>query len=157
MAVRHINDKPYDKLGREIKVGDIICYGHALGRCAALRVGKVLKVTHRKEEHHPMLGGKLWTRNTWVNGSCVINPDKPDGTIVDHEWTLSVIGLDNDSNRSAWNVDAKATLCSTKGNLMFPERCLVLDPATLSQEVRDVLGPIDEKTNIKKYKEAMGV
>lgn len=31
-----------DKLGFEIKPGDYICYGHALGRCAGLRIGKVL-------------------------------------------------------------------------------------------------------------------
>lgn len=33
-----------DKLGLGIQVGDIIAYGHALGRCAGLRIGKVLKV-----------------------------------------------------------------------------------------------------------------
>ena len=32
----------HDKLGALISVGDIIVYGHALGRCAALRIGKVL-------------------------------------------------------------------------------------------------------------------
>lgn len=33
-----------DKLGQPINVGDFIAYGHALGRCAGLRIGKVLKV-----------------------------------------------------------------------------------------------------------------
>ncbi len=32
-----------DKIGQEIKVGDLIAYGHALGRCAGLRIGKVLE------------------------------------------------------------------------------------------------------------------
>lgn len=31
-----------DKSGRDVKTGDIIVYGHALGRCAGLRYGKVL-------------------------------------------------------------------------------------------------------------------
>jgi hypothetical protein len=31
-----------DKLGQEIKIGSIIAYGHALGRCAGIRIGKVL-------------------------------------------------------------------------------------------------------------------
>jgi hypothetical protein len=37
---------PYDKIGREIKVGDFIAYGHALGRCAALAIGKVLAIKY---------------------------------------------------------------------------------------------------------------
>lgn len=34
--------KVLDKAGNEIKIGDFIIYGHALGRCAGLRYGKVL-------------------------------------------------------------------------------------------------------------------
>jgi hypothetical protein len=34
----------YDKLGREIKPGDYIVYGHLLGRCAGLKVGKVVVI-----------------------------------------------------------------------------------------------------------------
>jgi hypothetical protein len=33
-----------DKLGQEIKPGCTIVYGHALGRSAGLRIGKVLEV-----------------------------------------------------------------------------------------------------------------
>ncbi len=36
--------KIYDKSGREINIGDYIVYGLALGRCAALRFGKVLDI-----------------------------------------------------------------------------------------------------------------
>ena len=32
-----------DKIGREINVGDFIAYGRALGRCAGLSLGKVIK------------------------------------------------------------------------------------------------------------------
>ena len=41
-----------DILGREIKAGCIIVYGHALGRCAALKIGKVLKV--KAEDKGPL-------------------------------------------------------------------------------------------------------
>lgn len=36
-----------DKFGREFKVGDIIAYGSLLGRCASIRIGKVLKLTQK--------------------------------------------------------------------------------------------------------------
>jgi hypothetical protein len=36
-----------DKLGKPITEGCFIAYGHALGRCAGLRIGKVLKVAPR--------------------------------------------------------------------------------------------------------------
>ncbi len=36
-----------DKLGQEILKGDFIVYGHNLGRCAGLRIGKVLKIDEK--------------------------------------------------------------------------------------------------------------
>jgi hypothetical protein len=39
-----------DKIGQEITPGSIIAYGHALGRCAGLRIGKVLAVATKMEE-----------------------------------------------------------------------------------------------------------
>lgn len=33
----------YDKIGQQIKSGDIVVYGHLIGRCAALKIGKVVK------------------------------------------------------------------------------------------------------------------
>lgn len=46
MAVksREKADSFTDKMGQEVRVGDRIVYGSALGRCAALRFGKVLKI-----------------------------------------------------------------------------------------------------------------
>lgn len=41
-----------DKAGREIKAGDLIVYGHNLGRCAGLRYGRVVAVTLSKEERY---------------------------------------------------------------------------------------------------------
>ncbi len=43
--------KPYDKAGQEISVGDYIVYGHALGRCAGLRFGRVLAINGKKLDH----------------------------------------------------------------------------------------------------------
>ena len=43
-ATRTRQENFTDKIGQEVKVGDTIAYGHALGRCAALRIGKVLKI-----------------------------------------------------------------------------------------------------------------
>lgn len=36
-----------DKLGQEIKIGSIIAYGHALDRCAGIRIGKVLALKEK--------------------------------------------------------------------------------------------------------------
>ena len=38
-----------DKSGREILPGDLVVYGHALGRCAGLQYAKVLKIHPYKE------------------------------------------------------------------------------------------------------------
>lgn len=50
---------PFDKVGKEIKVGSIIAYGHALDRSAALRIGKVLKITPSNPEYHYDSGFKI--------------------------------------------------------------------------------------------------
>lgn len=38
-----------DKAGFVLKPGDLIVYGHALGRCAGLQYGKVLAITSQKK------------------------------------------------------------------------------------------------------------
>lgn len=38
----------FDKIGREIKIGSIIVYGHALGRSAGLKIGKVVRINEKK-------------------------------------------------------------------------------------------------------------
>lgn len=37
-----------DKAGKELKAGDLIVYGHNLGRCAGLQYGKVIGITETK-------------------------------------------------------------------------------------------------------------
>jgi hypothetical protein len=51
--------KPLDKLGKPISVHDYIVYGHALGRCAGLRVGRVLAVIESKQQSAFDSGWKL--------------------------------------------------------------------------------------------------
>lgn len=56
-----------DRMNQEIKVGSIIAYGHALGRCAGLRIGKVTKI--REEEVKNDWGrGKHWEYGIQVMG-----------------------------------------------------------------------------------------
>lgn len=41
----------FDKCGKEVKPGDLIVYGHALGRCAGLKYGRVTAVKLTKSEY----------------------------------------------------------------------------------------------------------
>jgi hypothetical protein len=61
---------PFDKLGQPVFVGSIIAYGHALGRCAALRIGRVLELGRSKPP--------MWTPN------------------AEPGWKATVIGIDDD-------------------------------------------------------------
>jgi len=56
-----------DKTGRsEIIVGSYIVYGHALGRCAGLKFGKIVKIDrHNDEERYWVLG----VDDDWYPGS----------------------------------------------------------------------------------------
>lgn len=53
-------NEPKDKLGREIKVGSIVVYGHAMGRSAGLRIGKILSVIKKSKDHN---GRQQWSFN----------------------------------------------------------------------------------------------
>jgi hypothetical protein len=86
-----------DKIGQEITAGCYIAYGHALGRCAGLRIGKILKV----------------------------HADKVTIRGLDAEW----------SNRPP-------QLLSKNSTLFFPDRMIVLNPDTVPQAYKDLLGPI---------------
>lgn len=60
-----------DKIGQEIKPGAYIAYGHALGRCAGLRIGKVLAL---KSENK----GLTWNKKPHI------------------EYRITVRGIDDD-------------------------------------------------------------
>lgn len=86
-----------DKLGRAFKAGDFIAYGHALGRSAGLRIGKVLDIRR--------VGGLSYG---------------PDYAVPKPVYRIAVVGADDD-----WDA-RELTLCK-KGTLYYPERCLLLD------------------------------
>jgi|SRR6185437_575849 len=53
---------PKDKCGTPITTGAFISYGHALGRCAGLRIGKVLNI---KWERKGYSGDSNWKITVW--------------------------------------------------------------------------------------------
>ena len=85
-----------DKTGREITVGCYMAYGHALGRCAGIRIGKVLDLVEYKDN---------------------------DGK---QQAVITVIGVDDD-----WGTN-KPRLCERTGNLLYPERTVVLPKKLMS-------------------------
>lgn len=96
-----------DKIGQPITAGCYIAYGHALGLCAAIRLGKVLRVAHVEKE---------WS-------------DKP-------VLRITVQGIED-----GWG-GRPPKLVGRKGTLMFPDRMIVLDPATLPKAIFALLDPI---------------
>jgi hypothetical protein len=68
-------NQPKDKLGQPVNVGDIIAYGHALGRCAGLRIGRILRL----QEPDP-------NASRWA---------------VRANWRATVIGIDDDWEQNA--------------------------------------------------------
>jgi hypothetical protein len=98
-----------DKLGTPLAVGDFIVYGHALGRCAALRIGRILNITEKKVE------------SFYVKGD------------FKTEWSIRVCHLEDD-----WDGNPQKPGPRT-GCLMYPKRTIVLRPEMLSWEMRDML------------------
>ncbi len=119
-----------DKIGQPITPGCIIVYGHALGRCAGLRLGKVLKVSGTTEEIHYQDAPKT----------------------VRFEYRISVWGLDddwldpNDPERVTRRLgeERKAKLLEKRSTLQFATRVLVIDINSLSKEVQDLFNSVEE-------------
>jgi hypothetical protein len=99
----------FDKLGQPITVGCYIAYGHALGRCAGLRIGRVLALTMNPVSVY------------WSMGP------------IPHSPHITVIGVDDD-----WE-HRPAELCKRVGTLMYPNRTVVLDKDTLPTKHRKLL------------------
>ena len=74
-----------DKMGDDILPGSIIVYGHALGRCAGLRIGKVLATESKKE------------KSPWTDSERTVH-------------RITVWGVDDDSNREPTLLSKKSTL-----------------------------------------------
>lgn len=103
------DNAPLDKSGHPITVDSYIVYGHALGRCAGLRFGKVLEVTE-----------KNYDNDVYVSR-------------LDSKWSIRVIGYDDDALFRSNKVNARA------GTLGFPDRILVIPPEWLTEEIRSAL------------------
>jgi len=74
-----------DKSGREVRVGDYIIYGHALGRCAGLQWGKIFKILKKKN-----------MEDNIFDSSC---------------WAITVIGIDEHPwNKNPYGLCRKGTL-----------------------------------------------
>jgi hypothetical protein len=102
---------PFDKTNREIHVGDFIVYGHALGRCAGLRIGKVLKI----KEKESCWGDKI------LKG-----------------FSITVIGIDDDWADSPY-MHSEPKLCSHVGHLLYPNRIIVVDRRNVPQNYLSLL------------------
>jgi hypothetical protein len=107
-----------DKLGKDIRVGSYIAYGHALGRCAAIKIGRVLKLTSK--------------------------PEDPDYYSSPHR--LTVVGIDDDLIWA--DPEKYPPKLSKIGTLLYPDRVLVLSPSIIPPEYKSLLDAFEwtEKT-----------
>jgi hypothetical protein len=107
-----------DKLGHPIKPGDYIAYGSLLGRCAALRIGKVLDIRKRELGEYGV-----------SSGVSIIVWGVDDGFNEEGEYE------DNDYVRPT-------VLCMKRGALQFPERTIVLRKEDVPEKYRKLLDPV---------------
>jgi hypothetical protein len=124
-SVKQDSTTPKDKTGQPILVGSCIAYGHALGRCAGLRIGKVLKVEFE------------WKDDVWVENWQT--HEKRLHTAGHYEYKIKVWGVDDD-----YEGHYGVNLCKTAGFLTYPSRILVVDPKTLPPEYVTLLSPVED-------------
>lgn len=106
-----------DKAGKEIAVGDLIIYGHALGRCAGLQYGKVLGFGSRKEYG-------------WRDDSRVLETCKVRG--VDSDWA-DVYGP----------AETRQPRLLKPSTLQFSSRILVVAEDQVHENVRALLREVN--------------
>lgn len=96
---------PVDKVGREIKPGSYIVYGHAIGRSASLRIAIVRKVNKRDFKYHTQ----------------IINDDE--------RWSFRIRAIDDDSVNFLHMPEEyrKPTLLKKDSTLLYSSRIIVLD------------------------------
>lgn len=95
-----------DKLGQELKPGVWIFYGHNAGRCAGLRLGKVMEVKK----------GEVNDRCPWLTKDRITVWGLDD----DH---LEYYKYHKDEPHSDW---ARPKPLSKKSTLLFASRCVVV-------------------------------
>jgi hypothetical protein len=103
---------PFDKTNKEIHVNDYIVYGHALGRCAGLRIGKVLKIKEKESR---------WGQETIKS------------------FSITVIGVDDDWVNYSPYTNSEPKLCSHVGHLLYPNRIIVLDKSNVPEKYIELL------------------
>lgn len=101
-----------DKLGNNIEVGSIIAYGHNVGRCGGIRIGKVL--------------GLKISQEPWGYGV-----DK-----FRTVYSITVRGIDDD-----WSSN-KPRLNTKNGTLSYPERIVVIGYDALPDQYQELLSQI---------------
>ena len=100
---------------REIKPGAYIAYWYALGRCAALKLGKVVKII------------------AWNNG---LNHR----SLPDYVYRITVVGVEEQhAYDRTTGTHGVIPMLSKKGTLMFPNRCLVLDERRIPSAIKTLL------------------
>lgn len=117
-----------DKFGQAVVPGAYIAYGHNLGRCAALRIGKVLAITWKKETRYDYSIGE--------HGEHVTK-------LVPH---FSVWGVEE-----TW--EGKLEPCMKRGTLQFHDRLLVLPKRMVPVEYLAILEPITLETKGTTYEQ----
>ncbi|MBP9757241.1 MAG: hypothetical protein KBD06_01440 [Candidatus Pacebacteria bacterium] len=105
-----------DKANVEVAPGDLIIYGHALGRCAGIRFGKVLALAeHPKSE---------WGSNHKTG---------------DRDCKLRIIGVDDDWSHEEPKLLSKASV------IAFGSRVLKLHPDQVPKLLADLLNTYESK------------
>lgn len=102
-----------DRAGREVKVGDFIIYGHALGRCASLQFGRVLSITSEEVKPYP---GSREPRT---------------------DWKIGVRGVDE----NAWTKDGRKPRLMRAGTLQYPDR-IILANYFMPSKLKELYGPV---------------
>jgi hypothetical protein len=113
----------FDKIGQKVEIGSIIVYGHALGRCAALQLGKVLAL-----KVIPKTSRRWKGRDPVTQENVYEDYDTAD-------YRISVQGVEMNDN---WSPDDEPSLLR-KGTLQFPSRMIVLDPKLVPEKIRELL------------------
>jgi hypothetical protein len=108
-----------DFMGQPMRVGQIIVYGHALGRCAALKVGKIMKLSAEKKPAY------------YQNGEDRI------------EYRITVQGVEyvHTYDQATDTHGMKWELCR-KGILQFPDRCKVVHDHEVPAEIKTLLDEV---------------
>jgi hypothetical protein len=115
-----------DKIGQKIQRGSIIIYGHALGRSAALKIGKVMGIIPKELTE---------TKRVWRNNQAVWE-DTPFTA-----FRISVIGLEYLDNEEDFNPALIPTV-GKKSTLYYSSRVVGIDPACFPKSIKDVLDTI---------------